>query len=72
MADRINISSNALWETSVGYSRAVRIGNIIEVSGTTAVLNGEVVGKGSPYVRTKFIFQIIENALKSAGAWLKA
>jgi enamine deaminase RidA (YjgF/YER057c/UK114 family) len=71
MADRINISSNTSWEASVGYSRAVRIGNIVEVSGTTAVLNGEVIGKGSPYEQTKFIFQIIENALKNAGASLK-
>ena len=71
MAERINISSNTAWEDIVGYSRAVRIGNIIEVSGTTAVSNGEVVGKGNPYEQTKFIFQIIENSLKKAGASLK-
>lgn len=71
MAERINISSNTAWEGIVGYSRAVKIGNIIEVSGTTAVLNGEVVGKGDPYGQAKFIFQLIENALKQAGASLK-
>jgi len=71
MTERLNISSNTKWEDMVGYSRAVKVGNIIEVSGTTAVSNGEVVGKGSPYEQTKFVFQIIENALKQAGASLK-
>ena len=71
MTERINISSNTKWEYIVGYSRAVKVGNIIEVSGTTAVSNGEVVGKNSPYEQTKFVFQIIENALKQAGASLK-
>ena len=71
MTERINISSNTKWEDIVGYSRAVKVGNIIEVSGTTAVSNGEVVGKGSFYEQAKFVFQIIENALKQAGASLK-
>jgi enamine deaminase RidA (YjgF/YER057c/UK114 family) len=71
MAERVNISSNTVWEGVVGYSRAVRIGNIIEVSGTTSVLNGKVVGKDSPYEQAKFIFQIIENTLEQAGASLK-
>lgn len=71
MLERINLSSNTNWESIVGYSRAVKIGNIIEVSGTTAVLNGEVVGKDSPYEQAKFIFQIIERVLKNADASLK-
>jgi enamine deaminase RidA (YjgF/YER057c/UK114 family) len=65
---RINISSGAKWENIVGYSRAVRIGNIIEVAGTTAVDdNGDVVGKGDAYAQTKFILEKIERALKQAG-----
>lgn len=65
---RQNISSGAKWEDIVGYSRAVRVGNIIEVAGTTAVKDGEVVGKNDMYTQTKYIFQIIEKALNEAGA----
>lgn len=65
---RVNISSGATWEDIVGYSRAVRIGNTIEVAGTTAVVNGEVQGIDDPYTQTKVILQIIEEALKQAGA----
>jgi enamine deaminase RidA (YjgF/YER057c/UK114 family) len=72
MNKRINISSGAKWEDIVGYSRAVRIGNIIEVAGTTAVdENGRVVGPGDPAEQTKFILSKIEKALTSAGATLK-
>ena len=62
------ISSGAKWEDIVGYSRAVRVGNIIEVAGTTAVKDGEIVGKGDMYAQTKCIFEIIEKALQEAGA----
>lgn len=72
MNQRINISSGAKWEDIVGYSRAVRVGNIIEVAGTTAVdERGEVVGGNDPYAQTKFILQKIEKALAEAGASLK-
>ena len=72
MSKRINISSGAKWEEIVGYSRAVRIGNIIEVAGTTAVdENCEVVGSGNPAEQTKFILSKIEKALASARASLK-
>jgi enamine deaminase RidA (YjgF/YER057c/UK114 family) len=72
MNHRINISSGAKWEDIVGYSRAVRIGNIIEVAGTTAVdENGQVVGIDDPAEQTKFILSKIEKALTSAGASLK-
>jgi enamine deaminase RidA (YjgF/YER057c/UK114 family) len=72
MDKRINISSGAKWENIVGYSRAVRVGNIIEVAGTTAVDDrGEIVGLNSPYEQTKYIILKIEKALKEAGASLQ-
>jgi len=64
---RKNISSGAIWEDIVGYSRAVRIGNVIEVAGTTAVdENGQVVGVNDPYEQTRFILSKIEKALVQA------
>lgn len=72
MTKRINISSGAKWEDIVGYSRAVRVGKIIEVAGTTAVdERGEIVGGNDPYAQTKYILQKIEKALVDAGASLK-
>src|SRR5215208_4236708 len=72
MNRRLNISSQTKWEGIVGYSRAVRIGNIIEVAGTTAVdENGQVVGLGNPAEQTEFILSKIEKALTAAGATLK-
>jgi enamine deaminase RidA (YjgF/YER057c/UK114 family) len=72
MKNRINISSGAKWEEFVGYSRAVRIGNLIEVAGTTAVdEDGQVVGPGDPGEQTKFILSKIEKALTSAGGTLQ-
>ena len=69
---RQNIGSGAKWESAVGYSRAVRIGNVIEVSGTTAVdADGNVIDIGSLYEQTQFIFRKIENALQQAGASLQ-
>ena len=69
---RTNYSSGAKWEAIVGYSRAVRVGNIIEVTGTVAVDdNNSVVGPNDPYAQTKFIIQKIERVLKQAGASLK-
>lgn len=71
MNNRTNISSGAIWEDEVGYSRAVRIGNHIEVSGTVASDgNGNVIGKGDAYQQTKYILQKIEKALAQAGASL--
>ena len=72
MTKRINIASGAKWEDIVGYSRAVRIGNVVEVAGTTAVdENGQVVGLNDPYEQTRFILSKIEKALMQAGAALK-
>ncbi len=65
--ERTNISSGAKWEDIVGYSRAVKVGNIIEVSGTTAVEDGKVVGVDNAYEQTKFILGKINNALIKAG-----
>lgn len=71
MNKRINISSGAQWEDIVGYSRAVRVGNTIEVTGTVAVDDsGNVVGKNDPYLQTKFALQKIEKVLIQAGASL--
>ena len=72
MSKRINISSGVKWEDIVGYSRAVRVGNIIEVAGTTAVdEQGEIVGLNNPYEQTKYILAKIEKALIEAGASMK-
>ena len=72
MTERQNISSGAPWEEIVGYSRAVRIGNVVEVAGTTAVdETGKVVGPDSPGEQTRFILRKIEQALHTAGASLR-
>ena len=72
MSKRLNISSGAKWEDIVGYSRAVRVGNTVEVAGTTAVdERGEVVGLNNPYEQTKYILAKIEKALIEAGASMK-
>lgn len=71
MSNRINYSSGSKWEDIIGYSRMVKIGNIIEVTGTVAVNeNGEVVGKDDAFEQTKFIIQKIETHLARAGASL--
>jgi enamine deaminase RidA (YjgF/YER057c/UK114 family) len=69
---RINYSSGSKWEDIVGYSRAVKVGNVIEVTGTVASgEDGNVIGKDDAYTQTKFIYQKIENVLKRAGAEMK-
>ncbi len=67
---RKNFSSGAVWEDIVGYSRAVQVGNIIEIAGTTAIENDEIIGLGDAYQQTKFIIQKIEKVLNEAGASL--
>jgi len=67
--ERINYSSGSKWEDIVGYSRAVKMGNLIEVTGTVASGDdGMVVGANNAYEQTKYIYQKIEKVLKQAGA----
>jgi enamine deaminase RidA (YjgF/YER057c/UK114 family) len=69
---RINYSSGAKWEDIVGYSRAVRIGNTVEITGTVAVdENNQLVGPDNAYEQTKFILQKIEKVLIQTGASLQ-
>ena len=71
MNKRLNISSGVNWEDIIGYSRAVRIGNVIEVAGTTALdEEGNLIGPDDPYEQTQYILAKIEKALISAGATL--
>lgn len=68
---RTNISSGAPWESVVGYSRAVRVGNMIEVAGTTAVDGDQLVGEGNAYQQSRFIFAKIQKALEQAGSSMR-
>ena len=68
---RTNWRSNTLWEESFGYSRAVQIGNSIEVSGTTASEDDKVIGVGDVTLQTEYIIKKIEHTLVEAGFSLK-
>ncbi|MCO5176095.1 MAG: RidA family protein [Thermomicrobiales bacterium] len=70
-SDRRIVSSGTIWEEIVGFSRAVRVGQVVHVSGTTATDEaGEVVGAGDPAAQTDYIIRKIERALVDAGAAL--
>ncbi len=72
MQERQKYSSGAKWESIVGYSRAVCVGDRIYVTGTTATdENGEIVGVGDAYLQTVQVIKNIERALKALGATLE-
>jgi len=71
MKQRENFSSGAMWEDKVGYSRAVKVDDFIEISGTTAVNGTEIVAVGNPYEQTKFIIEKFSSVLEEAGSSLK-
>ncbi len=68
---RVLVSSGSLYEPVIGFSRAVRVGNIVAVGGTAAGSSGKKVAKGDPGAQTRVILEIIEKALHDAGANLK-
>ena len=68
MSERINISSGAPWESIAGYCRAVRVGQFIEVAGTTAVdAQGNFFGEGDVVAQTQFVLKKIQYAIEQAG-----
>ncbi|ELY75941.1 RidA family protein [Natrinema pallidum] len=70
--DKRTVSSGTEWEPQVGYSRAVRAGSQVHVSGTTATdKDGAVVAPGDPYAQTVRALEIVEDALEEAGATLE-
>lgn len=68
---RTKISSSAIWEETIGYSRAVKVDNIIEVAGTAAVHNGDVVHTGDAYNQTRYILKIIDHVLNQLESGLE-
>lgn len=71
MSNRKNISSGAVWEDLIGYSRAVRINNIVEISGTTSTDGDRIIGVGNVYEQAKYILKKIEKILLTANASLE-
>ena len=71
MTERQKIASGTIWEAQAGYSRAVRVGNLVFVSGTTATDDdGNLVGPGDPEAQARYIIEKIGRALAAAGASL--
>lgn len=71
MPDKIKYSSGVIWEDIVGYSRAVKIGDRILISGTTSIVDGKIIGEEDPYLQTKTIIDNIETVLHQAGSKLE-
>ena len=67
MTEQQLISSGGPWEAKIGYSRAVKAGNYVHVSGSTATVGGELQGEGDAYIQTKVAFQVISDALAQVG-----
>ena len=67
---RHNVGSGSPWESQVGYSRAVRVGDVVHVSGTTATRDGVVQAPGDPYGQARLALEIIATALADCGAAL--
>ena len=68
--NRESVSSGSPWENIVGYSRAVKVGNVIEVTGTVADDHGEVMGGDDPYMQTRYAIEKIKDTLESMGSQL--
>lgn len=68
---RKNISGDSPWEDIVGYSRAVRIGNIFEIAGTTAIKDGKPYAIGNAYEQTKYVLSVIKEILEKEGLRLE-
>jgi enamine deaminase RidA (YjgF/YER057c/UK114 family) len=68
MYPRKSIQTGTIWETNVGYSRAVRVGSLIEVAGTTAMDGQDIQCQGDVYGQTKFVIQKMAKALKDLGS----
>ena len=66
MSDRVKYSSGVIWEELVGYSRAVKIEDRILISGTTSIVDGQIIGEGDPYLQTKTIIDKLETVLHQA------
>lgn len=71
MKERKKFSSGVIWEDIVGYSRAVKIDDRILISGTTAIVDGKLVGKDDMYLQTRTIIEKIESVLIQAGSSLE-
>lgn len=71
MSDRVKYSSGVIWEDLVGYSRAVKIDNRILISGTTSIVDGNIIGEGDPYLQTRTIIDKLETVLLRAESGLE-
>ena len=69
--EKQSVTSGAPWESKVGYCRAVRKGPFVEVAGTTAIQNGELVGKGDAFLQTQIVIEIMKKAIEELGGKLE-